>query len=34
MYKLKLKNKQIKKIVAFPYDDEWITKEWDNVEVD
>jgi len=35
---LKLKNKQISKIVALPFDDiesydEWITEEGDNVEV-
>jgi len=39
MYNLKLKNKQIRKIVDLPFDDiesddEWITEEGDNVEVE
>jgi len=39
MYNLKLKNKQIRKIVILPFDniefdDEWITEKGDNIEVE
>jgi len=39
MYNLKLKNRQIRKIVDLPFDDiqshdEWITEEGDNVDVE
>jgi len=39
VYNLKLKNKQIRKFVILPFDDiksedEWITEEGDNVEVE